>query len=578
MNSYEHDTHLPRLPVPPLDETADELKKRIQPVAGEADFSAFCRELTRFCAPDGEGPVLQERLLAFQHALRGNSSWLRPLWDDNYLAYQSSLPRNMHYTLQLRGDKWSPDALPRFTAAMACTIQMIRGERVPPEMAGGAYTSMDTMGGMFYTRIPAPQRDVLYCPRLTDPLTAAVACRGHWFILSLTDSEGLVYSPDTLQNAFGVIREQAAALPPAPGVGAFTCADRAAALELRGTLSQYLLNRLSLESVEQAVFAVCLDDDGAGDIPFGRSVLAGDASNRWFDKSLQLISSGERLGVSLEHAGCDGIMFAYILGQADQGLLNHTFRYSEDTAPAHIRSLEWFVPAPVAVKLEEIQADFAAWNDSIYFDEKRIAALSKVTLKQLRCSPDAVVQLLLQTAYYRCAGKLPSVYEAVSTRRFYAGRTEGIRSATAESLAFVEAFCAGAPRAELEARFRAAVAVHSENTARCKAGLGCERHMTGLACMHQMYFPEQELPAIFQTAGYRKLKYDILSTSSIPGSAVDYFAFVPVVPDGLGVGYALYDSGLHVAVSSYAESGVRPGAFLQALEDTGRRLLDLEGI
>ncbi|MCC8122979.1 MAG: choline/carnitine O-acyltransferase [Oscillospiraceae bacterium] len=578
MNSYEHDPHLPRLPVPTLDETADELKKRMKPIVCEADFSALCRALERFCAPDGEGPVLQERLLAFQHALRGNSSWLRPLWDDQYLAYQSSLPRNMHYTLQLRAEKYAPNALPHFTAAMACTIQRIRWEHVPPEMAGGAYTSMDTMGGMFYTRIPAPQRDVLYYPRLTDPLTAAVVCRGHWFILSLTDDAGIVHSPDTLQTAFQLIREQAAALSAAPGVGAFTCADRAEALALRGALSHHLLNRLSLESVEKAVFAVCLDEDGAGEVPFGHSVLAGDASNRWFDKSLQLISSGERLGASLEHAGCDGIMFAYILGQADQGLLDYSFRYSEDTSPAHVRPLDWFVPAPVAAKLGEVQAAFAAWNASICFDETRIAALSKATLKQLRCSPDAVVQLLLQTAYYRCAGKLPSVYEAVSTRRFYAGRTEGIRSATEESLSFIEAFCTGQPNAVVEARFRAAVAVHSENTARCKAGLGCERHMTGLSCMHQMYFPEKELPAVFQTAAYRTLKYDTLSTSSIPGSAVDYFAFVPVVQDGLGVGYALYDSGLHVSVSSYAESGIRPSDFLLALEDAGCKLLALAGL
>jgi len=575
MKSYEYDNHLPRLPIPPLEETADELKKRVKPIVSEEDFAVFCRELDDFSAPGGEGRTLHERLLGFQSALPGNNSWLRPFWDDSYISYQHSLPRNMHYTLQLRSEKWSPEALPRFTAAMACTIQNIRWERIPAERSGKACISMDTMGGMFYTRIPAPVRDVWYYPRLTDPLTAAVACRGHWFILSLTDSQGNVLSPDTLQAAFQDIRRQAAELPPAAGVGAFTCAAREVALEVRNALSHYLLNRLSLESVEKAVFAICLDEDGAEEVPFGRSVLGGDASNRWFDKVFQLISSGERLGASLEHSGCDGIMFAYIFGQADEGLSNDSFQYSTDTAPAHVRLLEWFIPGQLAGRLKEIRADFSAWDTSIRFDQKRIAALSKATLKQLQCSPDAVAQLLFQAAYHRCAGTMHSVYEAVSTRGFYGGRTECIRSGTEESLAFIEAFHAGQPREVTEALFRAAATVHSDNTARCKAGLGCERHMTGLSCAHQMYFPEKTLPAVFQTAGYRALKHDVLSTSSIPGSAIDYFAFVPVVQDGLGLGYALSDNGLHVAVSSYEESGIHPSDFIQALEDAGTKLLTL---
>lgn len=60
-------------------------------------------------------------------------------------------------------------------------------------------------------------------------------------------------------------------------------------------------------------------------------------------------------------------------------------------------------------------------------------------MKVCRVSPDAYIQMALQLAYYRDAGKFSLTYEASMTRLFREGRTETVRPCTIESAAWVKA-------------------------------------------------------------------------------------------------------------------------------------------
>ncbi|KXJ82353.1 hypothetical protein RP20_CCG014407 [Aedes albopictus] len=60
-------------------------------------------------------------------------------------------------------------------------------------------------------------------------------------------------------------------------------------------------------------------------------------------------------------------------------------------------------------------------------------------MKKCRLSPDAYLQMALQLAYYRDAGKFSLTYEASMTRLFREGRTETVRPCTIESAAWVKA-------------------------------------------------------------------------------------------------------------------------------------------
>ena len=57
-------------------------------------------------------------------------------------------------------------------------------------------------------------------------------------------------------------------------------------------------------------------------------------------------------------------------------------------------------------------------------------------MKKCNLSPDAYIQMALQLAYYRDAGKFCLTYEASMTRLFREGRTETVRSCTMESSAW----------------------------------------------------------------------------------------------------------------------------------------------
>lgn len=54
-------------------------------------------------------------------------------------------------------------------------------------------------------------------------------------------------------------------------------------------------------------------------------------------------------------------------------------------------------------------------------------------------SPDAYIQMALQLAYFRDAGKFNLTYEASMTRLFREGRTETVRPCTIESTNWVKA-------------------------------------------------------------------------------------------------------------------------------------------
>lgn len=60
-------------------------------------------------------------------------------------------------------------------------------------------------------------------------------------------------------------------------------------------------------------------------------------------------------------------------------------------------------------------------------------------MKICRVSPDAYIQMALQLAYYRDAGKFNLTYEASMTRLFREGRTETVRPCTIESSNWVKA-------------------------------------------------------------------------------------------------------------------------------------------
>lgn len=589
MKIFSRDNTLPALPVPDLADTCETVLELTAPLVDESVFSATCAAVRDFSRLDGAGRLLQALLCEHKASMAGNASWLRPFWDDMYLAWRDPLPINLNYCFRFAAERWGgEEALPRLVRALAETARLLRsGELVSEETPAGPL-SMDQVRSCLYTRIPAEGSDTLLMVDPAAPLTAAVTCDGRWFIMPLEHADGALAGEEELSGAFAAIRRTAALPNIAPPLAAMTAAPRAEATSLRATLLQDMRNRLSLAAVEKSLFVICLDPPHRSDEGFLRSLLCGPAGSRWFDKSLQLVCSANGgLGANFEHAGCDAHIWLYLLGLCDKSIRNRTdaSRSSRDTLP--FRELRWNIDEALAARLDDAAQDYFDRANTVDLCCKDFADYSRSRVKTLGTSPDAFLQIAFQAAQCRVFGHLRSSYEAVSVRGFAEGRTECARGSTYAAGVLAKALrsiSAETLRSSVAANelllgyYRSAENAHKANVARCQRGLGAERHMTGLAVMHTLHAAELGLgepPAIFRDPGWLTVKHDALSTSSVSAPFIRFFGFGPVVQDGYGVGYAPGPDATGLVVTAFRSKAEPAGDFLAAFAASAKIIADL---
>ncbi|VDN36301.1 unnamed protein product [Dibothriocephalus latus] len=200
-------------------------------------------------------------------------------------------------------------------------------------------------------------------------------------------------------------------------------------------------NVKTLAAIETSLFLLCLDTSSgisqlsapvsanthlsfydtaiANNSLHGVSSSAYNAGNRWFDKSQFIVSR-------------DGV----VVIQQEAGAATSTNRHF--CAP---RLLDWSISPNLCEKLEIARDLF----DTLALDTDvacaKFTAFSKSLIKSARLSPDAFVQIGMQLAYARLYPNRPppATYESGTLRRFRLGRTETIRSCSAQSVAFTKA-------------------------------------------------------------------------------------------------------------------------------------------
>lgn len=210
-------------------------------------------------------------------------------------------------------------------------------------------------------------------------------------------------------------------------------------------------NRDHLNTIESALFAVALDDHSNGiDSPsFTKTAMCGNQGlgnghNRWYDKSFTMIvENNGACCFSGEHSPVDALIvsliFDYMLQEPVTGTLSPDWI---QTGPArNAQHLNFVSDATISSYLEQAQKqadETAAFSDSdvLVFKDYGMQWIKKSG----RVPPDAYLQMALQLAYYRLMGTITPVYETASTRKYLCGRTETIRSTSADSKAFLEAF------------------------------------------------------------------------------------------------------------------------------------------
>lgn len=212
-------------------------------------------------------------------------------------------------------------------------------------------------------------------------------------------------------------------------------------------LSVSPVNRRSLTMVEDALFAVSLDDHGAGNdtADWSRNVFTGQGtgSNRWYDKSLNLVvEANGKCAMLGEHSPVDALTASYVFDHmlkkpCETGASCASIKPSKSNVA--VPRLLFEVDETVHQHLNEAREDA---GKTIALSDSRVLIWEQYgttwVKKFAKVSPDAFFQMCLQLAYYKVHKKITATYETASTRQFLHGRTETIRTCSVDTKKLVE--------------------------------------------------------------------------------------------------------------------------------------------
>jgi carnitine O-palmitoyltransferase 2 len=328
-------------------------------------------------------------------------------------------------------------------------------------------------------------------------------------------------------------------------------------------------NKKSIEEIDSALFVICLDDEVLRDDPVRvtRQFLHSDGTNRWFDKSFQMISSKDGwAGVTFEHAWGDGVAVLRFFNEIHKDATSNQFsNATKPKRPAHLpQKLTFEYDDKAKKEIDEAKKRLLAQTSSLDIHTFIFDKYGKQECKHWAISPDSVMQLGFQIAFYRLFNYTPASYESCSTAAFKHGRTEAIRPATSLTQKVSQILSKNDwtnRKSELKDLIKKCSQKHNELTKEAAMGQGFDRHLFALKIIAQQ--KGLPIPDLYNDLAYKRINANAISTSTLASPAVRIGAFGPVIPDGFGLGYQIWEGGLGCVTGTY--KGKRDG---QAWVDT----------
>ncbi|KAF0873884.1 carnitine O-palmitoyltransferase 2, mitochondrial [Crocuta crocuta] len=605
---------LPRLPIPKLKDTIKRYLRAQKPLLDDGQF----RKTEQFCKnfENGIGKELHEQLVA-QDKQNKHTSYISGPWFDMYLSARDPIVLNFNPFMAFSPDPKSEynDQLTRATNLTVSAVRFLKTLRagllepevfhlnpaksdtdtfkrlirfVPSSLSWyGAYLvnayplDMSQYFRLFNsTRLPRPIRDELFTNEKARHLL--VLRKGHFYVFDVLDQDGNIVGASEIQAHLKYILSDSSPAPEFP-LAYLTTENRDVWAELRQKLASGG-NEETLRKVDSAVFCLCLDDFPIKDlVHLSHNMLHGDGTNRWFDKSFNLIVAKDgTAAVNFEHAWGDGVavlrFFNEVFKDSTQAhAITPQSQPARTDSSVAVQKLNFKLNDALKTGISTAKEKFDATVKTLTIDIIRFQRGGKEFLKKQKLSPDSVVQLAFQMAFLRQYGQTVATYESCSTAAFKHGRTETIRPASIFTKRCSQAFVrepAKHSAGELQQMMTECSKYHGQLTKEAAMGQGFDRHLFALR-----YLAAAKgivLPELYLDPAYGQINHNILSTSTLSSSAVNIGGFAPVVPDGFGVGYAVHDNWIGCNVSSYPGRNARE--FLQCVEKALEDIFDaIEG-
>uniref|UniRef100_A0A8C1AVN9 Carnitine O-acetyltransferase n=1 Tax=Cyprinus carpio carpio TaxID=630221 RepID=A0A8C1AVN9_CYPCA len=586
-----HQESLPKLPVPPLQQTCSRYLASLEPLISAEEMTHTRELMDEFLRPGGIGERLQKSL---ERRARKTENWLSDWWMQwSYL--DSRMPVAMYTSpgvvlpkMHLQDRQGQMRFAAKLIAGVLDFKSMIDSHTLPVEYLGGKPLCMDQYYQVLSScRIPGPKRDTVvnYAVGKTPPTHITVVHNFQFFVLDVYNSDGSPLTVDQLYVQLEKIWNSSLQSNKEP-VGILTSNHRNTWGKAYNNLIKDKTNKESVRAIQKSIFTVCLDAPKprvSDEMYFNKvaaQMLHGGGSrwnsgNRWFDKTLQfIIGEDGSCGLTYEHAPAEGPPIVF--------LVDHVVDYMKRSEMVRTPMIPLAMPQKLRFNITpEIKKDIekAKQNMNIMVNDLDVRVLNfthygRKFPRSHKMSPDAFIQMALQLAYYRMYQTCCPTYESASLRMFKLGRTEAIRSTTTESLQFTKAMDDPSKQVQSEkaALLEEAIKVHRKHTHMAIHGQGIERHMLGL----RMIAIEDltSLPDIFMDTSFAVASHFNLYTSQVGSKTDCVMCLGPMVPDGYGICYNPMDDHINFAVTAFNSCEETNATRLsQFLEDS---LLDMK--
>jgi carnitine O-acetyltransferase len=565
--TFGNEDRLPRVPLPTVEETCERFLEWTAPLLTPEEAATTQAAVTAFLRPDSPAHKLHAALEKY-NATEGVHSWLDTFWPSRYLGRRDRIALNANFFFMFNDSTLGQiDRAAGLIAAAVDYKLLLDAEAVPPMIQRGQALSMEQNKFLFSTtRIPGVPQDSVRRPYSdewpgpSDARHIVVFVRGNMFRMEVIGPDGAPYALDDL--AVGLQAAVKAGAEPAPldtTVGHLTTKARADWAQTRHVLmAKNPGNAAAIDTIETALFCVCLDDLTPKDkLEACDVMLRGRSENRWFDKAVSLLVFADgTAGINVEHCGLDGTTIlnfvdAILAGTPDEHAARSGARPQGEPP---IEPVEFILDDSLRAEITAAADSFAQFCADTVSTVLEFDDFGGNVAKKLGVSPDAFVQLAYQLAHKRAKGHTGATYESIATRQYRHGRTEAMRVVTPEILEFVSAM--DDPAADAAARrdaFRAAASKHVARAKECQAGQAPEQHLWELLLIQKRRgeaLGATEPMALYETPGWLKSRDDFLSTSSAPSTSIQHFGFGSTSSQCIGVAYVLQPERFHLYLST----------------------------
>jgi len=573
---YSNQSELPNLPIPSIEDTLKKFLPTAMPLAESQDeIKSLQKAFDKF---PNQASKLQQRLLE-RFDQNKQSSWLQHWWNTlGYLQVRDSVVINVSYYFNLQDDTTlrkrddtNPIQIQRAASILYASGQyrnIVTSGRLKPDTIGRNKTPlcMTAYKYMFHAcRIPRQSEDRY---RIYDPHVykhAVVAYKGRFFKIPLIDNvTGEVICVSTLETNLKLIMESNYELSAITELGYLTSDQRDVWAKARAVLLDCPGMPAAMELLESGCVLLNLDTTNpVSKAQCGRQYLYGNGYNRWFDKSVQLVvCPNGKAGLIGEHSMMDGMpmigLAKHIVNTSYEQALNESSSYSSSSSSLgqHDQSSifgEITLSPKVLEMIKASKQNFGEWAGKHELDVQNFQGYGSNWIKKAGFSPDAYVQMAIQVATSRLFQKQVGTYEATQTRVFLHGRTETTRTVNPASASFVKGMNNNnlSPNKKINLLSKAC-ASHTQFIGNASKGLGVDRHFLGLSLLVQ---DGEHMPDLYSDPVFLRSKRWRVSTSNLTNPTMNSWGYGEVVPDGVGLSYAVDKNHIMFGITALKEHG-----------------------